>query len=45
MRDNMLKQRDDGSEAAYWDIMGFRCASSHYIPVKKPQIVREKCVK
>jgi hypothetical protein len=45
MRDNMLKQRDDGSEAARWDIMGFRYAPSYYIPAQKPQIVREKCVK
>jgi len=41
----MLKQRDDGSEAAYWDIMVFSYAPSHYIPAQKPQIVREKCVK
>jgi hypothetical protein len=41
MRDNMLKQRDDGSEAARWDIMGFRYAPSHYIPAQKPQIVRK----
>jgi len=45
MKDNMLKQRDDGSKAMRWNTMGFRYAPSHYIPAQKPQIVREKCVK
>jgi hypothetical protein len=40
MKDNMLKQRDDGSKAMRWNIMGFRYAPSHYIPAQKPQIVR-----
>jgi len=34
MRDNMLKQRDDESEAERWDIMGFCYAPSHYIPAQ-----------
>ncbi len=41
----MLKQRDDGSEAVRWDIMGWSVVKYHYIPAQKPQIVREKCVK